>query len=590
MGDIAVTANGPETELIIFEDEQEPQEDQGESERPRWWVTAVLALLSGTLLGGLLHARYGYTSGTSDHMVLAPLGMHWADSTYFSNDWFIREAPQPHWFFDVVTWLGASINQLSAVYLGYWLVSLLVFGFATAILARTWAPRHQVVATVLVTLLAGITPWWLLGTGSPLWPQALPVVLAGSLLYLTVAALFADKRVLAVVAAVATAVVHVQQGLVVAVILLALVAVHLLRHKKVDWLYLGGAIVTGGVVYGALTARPVVGDLNDFAQVCTQIIPYHCEATSWPTYSLVAGLALVALAMLTVFYREPGKRLQWAMILLLPAIGLVGGVLSDRFDVPVLGVMAQGLNVYRLDVVMLMAACWGALTPLFTKGRLRLVLAAVVVGLGWLVLGQRAFEIKPVVPTHGGWWMLLFAAGLAAAAYLKRATWVRVAAVVMVAGLGAAMLAKGAVEKRPIDATFIPDDTIREWGAEVHHVLPGGSVLLAAPLAEYVRLSSGFGVVANCKDVPYGGDAWKHYEQRLNSMGGMTQCRSKDPGVFDKLSAEQVEKAAQRWGADYVVVEEGQAWRTPDMLARGWTFAFRPTGTLRNSVLKAPWA
>jgi hypothetical protein len=230
------------------------------------------------------------------------------------------------------------------------------------------------------------------------------------------------------------------------------------------------------------------------------------------------------------------------------------------------------------------------LTPLFAKGRLRIVLAAVVIGLGWLVLGHRTFEIKPVLPPHGGWWMLAFAAGLVVAAITSYKAWTRVAAVVMVAGLFAAMLAKGAVERRPIDATFIPDDTIREWGAEVHQKLPGGAVLLAPPLADYVRLSTGFSVVANCKDVPYGGDAWKHYEERLDSMGGVGQCPAKDPNVFNSLSAEKVAKAAREWGADYIVVEEGQAWRTPDLQELGWTVVFRPTGSLRNSVLKAPGA
>jgi hypothetical protein len=244
-----------------------------------------------------------------------------------------------------------------------------------------------------------------------------------------------------------------------------------------------------------------------------------------------------------------------------------------------------------------MAGCWGALTPIFAKvvPWVRVVLAAVVVGLGWLVLGTRKYEIKLAVPEHGGWWMLVVVAGMAVAVALLIARryegiGVRLGALVMVAGLGAAILAQGGLEARKVDATFLPDDSIREWGAEVHGVVPGGAVLIAPPLANYVRLSTGHAVVANCKDVPYGGPAWQHYEQRLNSMGGVLQCSTKNPGVFNELPATNVEAAAREWGADYLVVEEGQSWRTPDLLERGWTEVLRPSAPLRNSILKAPWA
>jgi hypothetical protein len=191
--------------------------------------------------------------------------------------------------------------------------------------------------------------------------------------------------------------------------------------------------------------------------------------------------------------------------------------------------------------------------------------------------------------------MLVFVAGLAIAvvAVLVRryeGLGIRVGGLVMVAGIGAAILAQGGLKARMIDATFIPDDSIREWGAEVHEVVPAGGVLLAPPLATYVRLSTGHAVVADCKNVPYGGAAWQHYEQRLNTMGGVRQCSLKSPGIFNELPATSIEAAAREWGADYVVVEEGQAWRTPELLERGWTVVLRPQGPLKNSILKAPWA
>ena len=47
---------------------------------------------------------------------------------------------------------------------------------------------------------------------------------------------------------------------------------------------------------------------------------------------------------------------------------------------------------------------------------------------------------------------------------------------------------------------------------------------------------------------------------------------------------------ARRWGADYLVVGDGEDWRTPDLLDLGWTVVLRPAGPLRNEVLRAPWA
>lgn len=586
---------------VAGDDRATTHEPHGEAAgATRWWGTASLTLFGATVLGFVLHARYGYRAGGDDHMVLSPLGLHWADPGYFAGDWFIREAPQPHWLFDVVTWFGASIGQLAVVYFAYWVLSLLVFGYATAVLARAWAPRHPAVATGLVTLLAGVTPWWLLGTGSPLYPQALPVVLGGALLYLTLAALLTDRRVLAVVAAVATALVHVQQGLVVAVLLLAMVVWRLASARTVDRLYLAGTALVGGVVHGALTARPVVGDLDQFAQVCRELIPYHCEASAWPGSHVIAGFAMVAMALLTVCHQERGTRGRWAVVVALPAVGLVAGVLADRYDVPVLGVAAQGLNVYRLGALMVVLCCWGVLAPVF--GALsplwRVVLAVVVVGLGWLVTGIREWESRPAIPEHGGPWLLVFVAGLAIAVAAggvrgrrrSRARWLRVGAVVMVAGVVAAMVAEGRVAVRALDLTFVPDDKTREWGAAVHATLPRDAVLLAPPLAAYVRLATGHSVVANCKDVPYGGAAWRHYVARLDSMGGVAQCVLRQPGVFNSMPAASVEQVARRWGADHLVVEEGQAWRTPDLLARGWRVVLRPTGQLRNTVLAAPWA
>jgi hypothetical protein len=103
-------------------------------------------LVSGGLLGLLLHMRWGYSAGGMDHLVLSPLGLHWYRPDWFANDWIFANAPQPHWLFDVITWLSAEVGGLKGVavaYLLYWMLSVTAFGLATAILAKAWAPAHR---------------------------------------------------------------------------------------------------------------------------------------------------------------------------------------------------------------------------------------------------------------------------------------------------------------------------------------------------------------------------------------------------------------------------------------------------------------
>ncbi|MCP2270548.1 DUF6798 domain-containing protein [Actinokineospora diospyrosa] len=574
-------------------------------------LALVLRAVAGALvLGFVQHWRYGYSAGNGDHRVLSAQGMHWADPTLFAGDWFLERSPQPHWLFDVVTWFGMEIGKLSTVYVGYWALSLLAFGLATALLARRWAPAHQSTATVLVCFLAGMMPWWLLGTGSPLYPNALPVVLAGCMVYLVVAALFTDHRTFAAVAAVVAAAVHLQQGMVLAILLIGLAAVrfHLGRlpgtgRRRVDRvLLLGGAGCAAVVLFG-LWLRPVAGEISDFAQICTQLIPYHCEASSWSTHVVWAGMALVGLAVLSCLYFSRSTIATWAVLIALPAFGLVVGVAADRWNVPMVGELAQGLNVYRLDVVLLPMAVWGLIVPLFApvKTWVRLIALGAVIGLGYLLAGSYTFDPRWMFERpNGGPWLLLFAGALVvgAAAMAVRARkpgWatgtngvVHGSALAVVGAVLAAVFSAGAPPLRTFDVVYISDNDIHDWGMAVRRTLPPGAQLISPPLGQYIRMASGRGVVADCKNVPYGGDAWIEYQHRINSIGGLEQCLMKIPSVFFTLPLERYTQVAREFGADYLVVEEGMQWRIPELVAAGWTIVLEPVSKLRNTVLRAP--
>jgi hypothetical protein len=565
------------------------------------WGAVACAGLSALILGGMLHWRYGYSAGFNDHLVLSPVGRQWANPDEFAGDWAVANAPQPHWLFDMVTWFGATIGHLGAVYLAYWLLGLAVFGVATTMLARRWAPAHPVVATVVVTVLGSITPWWLLGTGSPMLAIALPVVLAGFLIYLTVAALLTDRRRLAAVSAVATALVHVQQGGVVGVLLLAVVLLTVLRAREIDWLLLGAGALCLTIMLVTLSFRPVAGHLSDFAQVCTQLIPMHCEATVWTPGRLRGGFALLGLAMLTCVYVPVEQRIRWALLLVLPAFGLTCGVLADRWNVPVLGMLAQGLNIYRLAVVLLPFAIWGVLAPVF--GRLvpwrRPVLLLLVLLLGYRAISTPDYAAEyPLETPAGGRWMLLLVVGLGVACLAVTGTrlaaraslLVRAGAVGIVAAVLASISANDAVVLHRFEPRLFSGGDLVTWGEAVRKAVPPGSQLAAAPLATYVRAVTGRGVIADCKYGPYGGAPWREYVARIDALGGFAQCSSYNPNYFDDLPPQVVAATAKRYGADYLVVEATQQDRLPILRAHGWTVVLGPVNSLENWILKAPWA
>lgn len=558
-------------------------------------VRASQTLLSASLLGFLLHWRYGYGAGKVDHWILSPQGINWADPTKFSNDWILENAPQPHWFFDVVTWFGATIDQLGAVYFLYWAISLVVFGAATVLLAHKWAPAHPWVATVMVTMLGGITPWWLLGTGSPMLAIALPGVLAGFLIYLILAALLTGNYRMAGIVAVVTAIVHVQQGGVAAVLLFAVAVVHFVRNRRIDWWLAGSAVACLGIMFAALKARPVAGNVNDFAQACQKLIPYHCEATSWPSLVLWQGIAMVGLALLSVLYMTRQSWPVWAATLGLSAFGLLVGVTVDRWDVPTLGVLAQGLNIYRLDVLLMPFAVWGVLLPIFGRFKewQRWALLGVVLFLGFHVVGMQFYESAyPLERPNGGPWMAVFAFALTVAcAWASRTkAAVRVAATVMALSITLSITDSPSITLKALDATFIQDDDLREWGEAVQRVVPPGQQLIAPPLAMHMRLATARGVLADCKGGPYGGPAWQDYQDRIEDLGGFDQCLDVRPEVYQKLSADRVEMIARKYGTRFVVFEGDDNTAVAGLRRLGWREVLGPHRSVNNRVYQAPWS
>ena len=557
-------------------------------------------LVSGGILGILLHMRWGYSAGGMDHLVLSPLGLHWYRPDWFANDWVFANAPQPHWLFDVITWLSAEAGGLkgvAAAYFLYFVLSVAVFGLATAILAKAWAPTHRWAAIVIVTVIAAVTPQWLLGTGSPLLAIALPGVLGGFLIYLTGAALLTGRNRLAVLAGVATALAHVQQGAVAGVLLGLIAGAQLIRRLPVDRKLVVGAVVVIGIVVAELRLRPVAGHLKDFADACNTLIPAHCNATTWDPVRLAGGLAMVGLGLLTVLYLPSDERFRWVAVVALPSLLLVAGIAVDRLDVPVLGMLAQGTNVYRLDALLLPFAIWGALLPLFTPRpqRQRLVLLGVVEVLGLLSLAPPG--LWPLQGRFGGLGMVMVAIVLTLAVLepdwrgsRPALGWVTPAAVtVMAVCIVTSALVVGGLRPLPFHPGLLPKGSVLAWGTAVQKAVPPGGQILIPPGAMYVRMATKRGVVADCKNAPYGGPAWQDYKERMTALGGIEQCLAGKTG-YRELQTDQLVAVAKRYGADYILLEHASDYRRWTLPQEGWKLVVGPVRSQDNYLFKAPWA
>jgi hypothetical protein len=456
-----------------------------------------------------------------------------------------------------------------------------------------------------VTLIAGIAPLYVLGSGVHLYAIALPNGLGGCLLYLCAAALLVNRHRLAAAAGVATALAHVQHGVVALVLLITMVGALWFLKKRLDRWLLGAAVATVAIVVFNLKLRPVAGDLKDFQEVCDRLIPYHCEATSWQWGDFYGGVGFVALALLTVGFIARGERFRWVVVILLPFVGLTGGVFADRYNVPVLGLAAQGLNVYRLSIELFQFAIWGLLVVAFAKltPRQRWIGLAVTLVLAWYAMKSQFWALDG----NGSWFgppnrvtsfPLLLVAGLCLVAAvvvqtvpdLVKSRWKVEAAV----GAGVLVLLLSAVAGnqfalRTFDPRFFPYPGLTAWGEQVRDAVPPGEQLLVPPSATRLRMATRRGVVVDCKLAPYGGDAWHEYRRRMEALGGFTECGADG---WRKVSGEQLADFARRYGADYIVVrsdQETDAAIATTLTGQGWAQVVgeRPGAPYR--VFKAPW-
>ncbi|WP_341393572.1 hypothetical protein [Arthrobacter sp. G119Y2] len=555
---------------------------------------AATALLLGVLTNSGnrgLHSGLpgGYSAGTGDHYVLSALGLHWADPSRYAGDWFLEAAPQPHWFFDSLTYLGSSLGILGTVYVLFWCSGLAAFGLAVSFLSRKWAPNTPWLFGAATTVLASLSPWMVVGTGSSMLALAIPAVVSANLTLLFIAAALTGREKWMLAAAVLAAVVHVQQGAVVSVLLAALILVQALHRRTLPKAAAAGLLLTAAIVLGGLAARPVAANTADFVDICNELIAYHCAAQLWGSSAVIFSVAIIGLALLTFLYEPFGGRTVWAAVVGLPMVGLFLGLMANVLSVPFFGELAQGLNVYRLGALVMPFAVMALLLPVFRLRTRNLPAVLLILVLTWEYLLDGSWQ--PVIPfsaLFAGAYLLLVLIPVVLRSRRPEITvqatrWCATALIVLFLGTAAG---SGGLTLRGLQTGYIPDSDIREWGEAVEEVVPAGESLLAPPLAAYVRAATYRGVIADCKNIPYGGEPWVQWQERLGEMGGVDQCRQGDPRAYNSLSSEELDRISERYGVSYMVLEGGQAERLPELQRLGWSAVLNPVNAIQNVVLR----
>lgn len=554
----------------------------------RYGLVAVLTVLLGVLEVWSNIGR-GYAAGWGDHFVLSPEGLSWAHPGAFENDWFMQAAPQPHWFFDVITFAGESLGILSLVYALYWACGLLAFATATTMLAFRFAPSAPWSVGLAVTLIAGVSPWMVGGTGSPVIAQPLPAVLSANLIYLLIACFLTQRKILAMVIAPLTAVVHVQQGAIGAILLVGALVAYFVTERKVDWRLAGALALTAAAVAFGLIVRPVASNLQDFIQICDQLIPYHCAAHLWTWQNLLSAVGLIVLCALSFLLMPPKQVPLWLSTIGLATLGYGLGFLADALRIPFFGEVAQGVNVYRLAAVLLPFALWGAIVPFIGKMSRRTSIPIVIIWLGGfsaLILGTdwigevrvRLVLFIGVAIGVATWAVLTRTRGHLAHAHIVSLSTLSFAILLVLANS-----LNGGMSVRVPEFRFIADQNLNEWGELVREAIPEGEVVIASPRTEWFKLATQRAVVADCKDVPYGGTPWDQWNERLEDLGGWKQCLG--PLLYDELSAEQLVATADKYDSDFISISPTVPESIPaDLSTLGWELVVEPVESAGTAI------
>ncbi len=544
-------------------------------------ASITTSLTAFVLLGLGLQLRYGYRAGVDDHLVLSPKGIQLSNPDAFVNDYFLQNAPQPHIAFDAITYLGERTGLLGFTYLAYWLVALLALSVAISLMILKLGKTNFIGTTTLAVVFLVLAPISFLGTTTPALARAIPHVMGGSLALLTISLLIFGKVRWAGAVAFLAAVMHVQNGLIAAAVVLLWLIITFVINRSVDAILVLETVLAFAVVFAILKLRPIAGNPEDFLFVCREYIPYHCEADTWVLDRLatgIAGLTLVALLASSIFAERLNK--VTATFVRVLVAGLVFAnlfvVFADRYNVPVLGELFQATNAYRIGVLTVGLASISFALHLSLISSLSKKHFYVAVVSGVLFLNA---------PSDGGYLSNMKIGLLAVGLFLilvkhaidrkqiddsQFSLPVSQSVVIPFTGFIAATLSVLALAG-PSFTFGLPvlsfNSARADLGKQIASVIPSGETIAMDPKRNWVRLSTERAVVVDCKYVPYGGPALLEYRKRLDQLGGFgNTCGLKG---FSELKPIEVSEFAQKFDANYLLLTASDV-RLDDIKEIGW--------------------
>jgi hypothetical protein len=540
---------------------------------------AFLILVAGIQL------RFGYGAGLNDQFVLSPLGISWADSTAFANDFFVFSAPQPHIFFDFVTSFGYRIGALSATYFAFWIFTMAVCAIAIRKISQFLSPEHVFFTTALGSLFLVAGPVTILGTTTIALPQALPHALGGALVLLMFGFCLEKKWSLAGISVVLASIAHVQQGTVALAIFIFFLALDYYEKRTfqiVSYLLIAIAMVT---IFTILSSRPVLGELSDFVRVCNEYIPYHCDSNSWLPNRFVLGICTLGLMLIVATNRKVFGFDHFRLFVLTYSVGGAALLVLEFVNVPFLGELIQGANGFRVFSLMV---------PLGAISAAWVIVNAHKLSFKKLVLGLVSIFVFLTGATDLGFLSryAFFVAVFLILFYFKvmddnakiSAPELRTKAslngsVALFAGIAIVSVISSGLTIPRMDIAFMSD---YRKSFKLEQIVSSGETIAADPTWTWVRLASKRAVIVDCKYLPYGGPPLEEFESRLESIGGYEEiCGGSS---FSTLKPKKIDAWAEEYSADYLLLEKRDK-RISELEDLGWTVNQDP-GSDKIEVLR----
>ena len=517
----------------------------------------------------ILNSRIPYSAGTGDHLVLIPPALQANNPTLYLNDYFVANAQQPHWFFELIVAWADSNNILAATLFIYWLATLGTAVTGIFLLSRDFAKdyRYLVSSISILVLSAGIrTPS---GTSTIFLEQALPHAMGGAISLIATWAILNRFENLAFFSIVAASLFHIQFGVLLAVLQLLSVIHSTYLKKRIEFSSYLKTFLNFALLVYLISLRPIVGNFHEFTQVCNSLIPYHCAAQTWSTSRLLTVLAISVGSWMYAYDRKSHRNVS-VYTIGLTAFGLLLSTVINLFQIPVLTELVQGNNIYRVGALLLpFAIIWAVAQPIKFKESQPCIVSVRVLRLAVsfcllaqfltstddfasysdnLLLGFAIVLMLILVP--------IFTINKFGESALNGAP------IPIVFALSLLMI-------YPINSKFqtgvFPDSSLQNAGKQLSTMTNSGSVVAMNPALIWVRYASGRAVVIDCKYKPIEtGEPLLQFFRIFEDIGGFTEiCKNNNWTKLEENNLDLLYKWAESNSANYVAFK-----RTDRVLAQ----------------------